>query len=436
MNEQRKCAPRLAPLPDTCLGQKRRALRSWLLVAPILIAAPTSFAQIPRDLPAKSSANPILPKQDLDFSGERLPSQFLPVDPAELYEAASRTLVASEKSEFETTAQYQARIAALLRKPLLHGLSGNDDFAFVLKPSARSISGSLPKQHDFLTVDFLETTYDADSRQMSVSLPTDGGEIGSEYKWVSAMHRSVASGAPYVGQNAFGVRRLVRRVKTNTLELEVEDYDWLAPDWTDDGTDKVFSLTIGPDEARALSEDIEVIMIGKLRPPFTSNSVDGTDPSLEQLEPTDITRVHRLLHIVLDQVIIADSRTGAILKQFNRKNHQAAFPVTVEFRGEDAPFSDIRCTENAYLFPFNILSIDYSLDGGTQQHALLNEPVRIEARQYVDLSIRYCDVSRVKAFVGGRPYKLICQYQEQYIADNSKCARIQIESAQQSPSSQ
>jgi len=128
----------------------------------------------------------------------------------------------------------------------------------------------------------------------------------------------------------------------------------------------------------------------------------------------------------------ADSRTGEILKQFSRQNHQTAFPLTVEFRGEDAPFSDSRCTENAHLFPFNILSIDYSIDGDTEQHAFLNEAVHLEARQYVDVSIRYCDVPRVQAFVGGRPYKLSCEYQEQYIANDSKCARIQVESAQQS----
>jgi hypothetical protein len=358
----------------------------------------------------------------------------MPIDPAALYEAASKTIIAPGKSEFETTAQYQARIASLLRKPLLHGLSGNDDFAFVLTTSARSIFGPLPKQHDFLTVDFLETKYDADSRQMSVSIPTDGGEIGSDYKWVSALHRSVAYGASYVGQNAFGVRRLVRRVNTNTLELDVEDYDWLEPDCADDGTNKIFSLTVEPEEARVLSEDIEVIMIGRLRGPFTSHSVDGTEPSLEQLEPTDITRVHRLLHMALDQVIIADSRTGTILKQFGRQKHRTEYPLTVEFRGDDVPFSDPRCEESKHLFPFNILSIDYSIDGGTEQHTFLNEPLHVEARHYVDVSIRYCNVSRVRAFVGGRPYKLSCEYQGQYIANDSKCARIQIESAQPSPS--
>ena len=40
-------------------------------------------------------------------------------------------------------------------------------------------------------------------------------------------------------------------------------------------------------------------MIGKLRAPFTSRYVDGAESSLEQAEPTDITLVHRLLHIAL-----------------------------------------------------------------------------------------------------------------------------------------
>lgn len=434
MDEIKSAVFRSASMLGACFGRGQLADCSFLLLTLFLITAATSFPQSQRD-PKTKFAITVVPAQNLDFSGGRLPSQFMPIDSAELYKAASRTLTAPEKSEFETTAQYEARIAALLRKPLLHGLSGNDDFAFVLKPSARSISGPLPRQHDFLTVDFLETKYDADSRQMSVSIPTDA-EIGSDYKWVSAMHRSVAYGTSYVGQNAFGVRRLVRKVDTDTLEMDVEDYDWLSADYTDDYPNKVFTLTVAPDQARALSGNIEVIMIGRLRAPFTSHFVDGFEPSLEQPEPTDTTRIHRVLHIALDQVIIADSGTGTILKQFSRQRHQTEFPLRVDFRGEDAPFSDTRCTESAYLFPFNILSIDYSIDGGTEQHAFLNESVHIEARQYVDVSIPYCNVSRVQAFVGGRPYKLSCEYQEQYIGNDSKCARIQVEPARHSPSSQ
>jgi hypothetical protein len=269
---------------------------------------------------------------------------------------------------------------------------------------------------------------------MSISIPTDGGELGSDYKWITGIYRAVTYGTPYVGQNAFGVHRLIRKVRTETLELEVGDYDWLMPDCTDDGLNKVFSLTVEPSEARELSENIEIIMIGNLHAPFVSHSVDGTEPSLEQLEPTNITRVHRLLHISLDRLIIGDTRTGAILKQFSRQQHQTEYPLTVEFRGEDVPFSDPRCEESASLFPFNILSIDYSIDGGTEQHAFLSEPLHVEARQYVDVSVSYCNVSRVRAFVGGRPYKLNCEYQGQYIANDSKCARIQIESAQPSSS--
>jgi hypothetical protein len=428
MNDMERAVSRPALILGACFGQSWRAACRFLPLPLLLIATTTSFSQTARDLTAKSTVPSTVPAQNLDFSGGRLPSHFAPIDPAELYEAASRTLVAPEKSEFETTAQYQARIEALAQKVLLRGLRASDDFAFVFRPSSRSISGPVQKRDDFLTFQAGdETKYDADSKQMSVSIPMDAGEFGSDYKWVSAIHRSVAYGVPYVGQTAFGVKHLIRKVQTDTLELEMEDYDWLSPDCTDDGTDKVFSLTVEPEQARGLSDDIEVIVIGKLRAPFTSHSVDGTEPSLEQIEPIDITRVHRLLHITLDRVIIADSRTGAILKQFSRQKHQTEFPLTVEFRGEDVPFSDTRCTESAYLFPFNILSMDYSIDGGVEQHGLLSEPLRIEARQYIDVSTAYCNIPRVRAFVDGRPYELSCEHQEQFIGNTSKCARIQIE---------
>jgi hypothetical protein len=440
MNKMKQPVLRSTAIFGARFGRRQRTSGIFLVLILVLIKASSSFPQSQRAPNPKAAVTSAVPAQNLDFSGGRLPSNFVPIPAAELYEAAGRTLVAPEKSEFETTAQYQARIEALAQKILLRGLKASDDFAFVLRPSSHSISGPLQKRDDFLMFQAgVETKYDADSKQMSVSIPTDAGEFGGDYKWVSAIHRSVAYGVPYVGQTAFGVKHLIRRVKTDTLELEMEDYDWLSPDYTGDGTEKVFSLTVEPDQARTLSDDIEIIVIGKLRAPFTSHSVDGTEPSLEQAEPTNIARVHRLLHITLDRVIIADSRTGAILKQFSRKKHQTEFPLTVEFRGEDVPFSDSRCTESAYLFPFNILSIDYSVDGGAEQHEFLqdptrNGPLRIEAHSYVDVSIKYCDIPRVRVLVGGSPYKLSCEYQGQYIANDSKCARIQTESAQPSSS--
>jgi len=208
----------------------------------------------------------------------------------------------------------------------LRGLKASDDFAFVLRPSSRSISGPPQKRDDFLTIDFVETKYDADSKQMSVSMPTDAGGLRSDHEWVSAIHRSVAYGASYIGQTAFGVQHLVRKVKADTIELDMEDYGWLLSDCTDNGNDIVFSLTVEPEQARALSEDIEVIAIGRLRAPFASHSAVGSEPSLEQAEPINVTWVHRLLYISLDQLIIADSRNWAILKQFSLQKHRAELP--------------------------------------------------------------------------------------------------------------
>ena len=329
MNELQPTTLRSAPIPAAWFGRRWRATCHFPLLVLLLIAGTPSPSLAQRDPNAKSAPIPIVPVQNLDFSGELLPSHFVPTNPAELYAAASRILVAPEKSDFETTAQYQARIEALAQKVLLRGLKASDDFAFVLRPSSRSISGPLEKQDDFLTMDFVDTKYNADSEQMFVLVPTDTGAIGTDYKWVSAIHRSVSYGAPYVGQNAFGVRRLIRRIKTDTFELDVADYDWLSLYCTDDteeqvkaglyGLGKMFSLTVPPEEARVLSDDIEVIMIGRLRAPFTSHSIDGNEPSLENLK--DLTRVHHLLHISLDQLIIANSRTGRILKHFSSQKH-------------------------------------------------------------------------------------------------------------------
>ncbi len=432
-------APISSPMPAVFRGRMWRTVYVCLPLVPLLTATAISFPQTQQNLKARSAAIPIVPSQNLDFSGGRLPSNFVPIDPDELYRVASKALPIPEKSQFETTAQYQSRVEASAHKVLLRGLKLGDDFAFVLRPSSRAASRRLQKRDDFLNYvfdDFVETEYDADSKQMSVSIPTNNGDVSHDKNSVTAIRLSLTYGEPYVGQTAFGAKRLVRAVKTDTLDLDwTTDLD--GKNWLPDG----LSLTVEPDEARALSGDVEVIMIGRLRAPFTSHWVGGTEASLEQIEPIDITLLHRVLYISLDRVIIANGRTGAILKQTSRQEvieknqaelekHRAEFPLAVEFRGEDVPFTDARCEH----FPLDFFSMDYSVDGGEENHVTVRGPLQIEARKYVDVRIEYCYIPRVRALVNGRPYKLSCDYQEQYIADDSKCARIQIEPQQSAPS--
>jgi len=413
----------------TCSWRSQPVTGRAPLIALLIISTAALYPQSQPASKTKSVATQIVPAQNLDFSGGRLPAHFVPVDPEELYKAANAILATPEKSEFETTTQYQSRVEALSQKPLVRGLKASDDFAIILRPSLRSVSGRAPDQQDRFADGFVDTTYDADSKLMSVSIPTDAGAYDPLNKHtVTAIHRSVANGEPYVGQTAFGVRHLVRVIKVDTLEI----------DWTD-WLPGLSPMTVEPEEARSLKNDIEVIMIGKLRAPYTSHGLDGAEASLEQIKPTDFYNYHRVLYITLDRLIVANGRTGAILQQLDLQQHlqehQREFPLQVEFRGADVPFSDPRCEQNPYLFPFNLLSIDYSVDGGAEQHEFLNDPVRngplrVEAHSYVDVSIRFCEIPRVQVFVGGQPYKLSCEYQEQYIANSSKCARIQVESVQ------
>jgi len=398
----------------------RVALLLLLIAAGTILSAQTRHEGI-----TATSLGPITPVQALDFGQGQLPRKLVPVDAEGLYETASRALQISAKSEFETTSQYQNRIDALMQKPLFRGLRASDDFAFILKPASQSISGLIQKRDDFLTMDFLETKYDADSQEMKVEVPTYGGESGSDYKWVTGVHRTVAYGSPYVGQNAFGVKKLIRKINTSTTELEVENFSWISPDSSDEDLNKVFSISVDPGRARSLYNYIEVILVGPLTPPFTSNSNDGNEPSLDNL--LNIRRAHHLLHISLDQLIIADSRTGEIIKLYSRQKHSTQYPLTVELRAVEMPFTDARCDQSAYSFPSNLVNVNYSVDGAAEKLGILTKPLHLEAQQFVDVSVPYCNIPRVDVLVNGKPRKLDCEYQDRYIGNNSKCHRIQVE---------
>ena len=342
-----------------------------------------------------------------------------------IYDAAKKNLPDASQSEFESKSEYSARVLALSNKPFWGVMKAGDQFAFVLGQAwdgvAPAVSASGESQG--WVYGYLETHYNAESNEMTVSIPL---ELTSSdlHQWTALWHRVQTHLGSYVGENAFGAKRIVNRSGVKDTDLIIEGSEWLDFDCDPKIDHKSCSFEIDAQQARTLSKDARVIVIGSLVPPFVSSSNDVDEPSLEN--PAELHRSYKFLHMQLDQLWIVNIQSGHVIKKYSREKHAAEYTVNLEFRlRKEGSFSypDARC--NPYGHRSDIVSVNYSVDGSEYEHEFL-KVLKVSARQFVDVKITYCDIPRVEVLLNGQPYDLQCEKQDQFIGNESQCKRIQL----------
>jgi hypothetical protein len=116
--------------------------------------------------------------------------------------------VATPKGEFETTEQYQQRIA-----------KAGEQFTFVVPKPPSDPDAPLYYQ-------YAEAKYDADTQIMTVEMPVAGlAEMDKdELKQFLAvtLNAKVTPQSGYVGVNAFGVRKAIRKQQVSMLGIAIE----------------------------------------------------------------------------------------------------------------------------------------------------------------------------------------------------------------------
>jgi len=337
-----------------------------------------------------------------------------------VYDAAKKGLTNSTQSEFESTMEYSARMEALSKKQFWGMMTPDSEFAFVLGQVSKGAIPVSGENRGGLS-GYIETQYDAETQQMTVDIPG-----ASSAAWFSLWNRVQTHNGSFVGENGFGARRIVNRLAVRDTDLAITDSEWLDYDCKRELDSESCTLASDSQQARTLSKNVRVIVVGRLTAPFTSSDSYVSEPTIEN--PAEIHTSDRYLYIKLDELLIVNNLTGEIIRKYSREKHASEYPVNVEFRlRKDARFSDGRCEQYASLFPVSGVSVDYSVDGAEVKY--FNDVVKglkVSAHHYVDVNIAYCNISRIEVLLNGKPYDLQCEEQKQYIANPSKCNRIQL----------
>jgi hypothetical protein len=229
------------------------------------------------------------------------------LDPEQVYRALSG--LRSPKTEFETTADYQQRLANILHQDIAPGVSLESPLPFLLN---QAFVGS--------TLPVAKLSYDADSEFLKVSisttpvgqmaeliLKTEGGEVGH-----------------YTGQNAFGATADVSRMHSEDYGITFDRNTWL------NRSDII--TPIPRDQARIVYSHLRLILVCKAVQPYVTSRFQHLDPTLDS--PIDSNANGNLIVVEPLELRLYDEQTGQVLKVFTeasvRAEFKQRFPIHLE----------------------------------------------------------------------------------------------------------
>jgi TonB family protein len=280
-----------------------------LLVLGMIAMAMGLMAQNNEKHSAPSPRFSVLP---FDQSVASLKPFYLGNNVTALYEALAPRERLLTKSEFETSSAFDERINAFANSSILGSLRPNDVFAFEIKPTV---------------------SYDADSRKLRIVLGNDDSIYGSSDAEICLWSSSSKQGSSYIASNAFGVRKVIKRVYTIEYNTIFNRPGWFVDAYTRNryGEKAGFLVEADSPTARRLSASLRILLIGSLVAPFISHQTSGGEPTLD--DPIDRTITTRNLHISLDAIWLIDAVSGEVVAVHNNAAFKTAWPVAVNLSG-------------------------------------------------------------------------------------------------------
>lgn len=260
----------------------------------IFASASPCAAQSPNSSSIRYSSTPLTP------STTDVGPQYHGFDPAAIYASAQALSVAQRKSDFETRAQYESRIAGLASYEIAPGTPLSADVPFLLNDAT---SRDLNAEISF--------SYNADLETLSINI-TPRIERFVEAQGLTfavlKLKSEVRQIGEYPGENSYGAATEVMEVQDSLYGVSFERNSWL------NGA-KIF-IKMKPHEAKRLDQDLGVLLLGRLSSPWTLQQFAHDHPTMD--DPSDYYQAARYLYVVPDQVWIYDLASGKVIEKINK----------------------------------------------------------------------------------------------------------------------
>ena len=243
------------------------------------------------------------------FSGNVAPG-FLGHDARAMYRAIERAKP-KEKGEFETTPQYEARLARA-DKSLYGALKLSSRLAFVVPTrETNEFVGSMYPLN-------LQTTYEADAETMNVKIGFDPFHNGND-KYAEEIRSIIwnevsRTDGSYLGSNAFGAKVKVEITTETTTGLAFDIPstlyhgkglgDSIVPE------SRCASFHVSPQRAKQIKGNLRVLVITKLIDPYIVNTEEYEEPTIEY--PYERSKYYHYLKVNIEDMWIFDLVSGEV----------------------------------------------------------------------------------------------------------------------------
>jgi hypothetical protein len=249
--------------------------------------------------------------QNFSADWQKVPVGFQGDDVEKIYKILSESSNLKEKSEFETTSDYQKRVTDL-SKMALPGKSADSILAFVYRPEKY--------------VGRVTAKYDADTQNLQVSILTRSVSYLDrtpkrefvDIIGVAAKDARLKSLGSYEGENAYGVKRTIEKSLMEYFTIGINNMASFRK-FHSSGYESGFKLLlpVPPAKAKDIKENLAVLYVGTLVPPFTA--LDGTvlEPTIDK--PRRVSIGNYILTMNLSEIWIYNNLTGEVISKIKSK---------------------------------------------------------------------------------------------------------------------
>lgn len=227
--------------------------------------------------------NAVYLSTSFDLNLSRIPVGFRGHNPIELYNNIKKKSIAINKGEFETTAQYEEKIEAESKKPIIGNLYEYSLFTFQSN-------------------NIFDLTYDADNQEMEAYI--------TNIKEIELRNRILRKGT-YNGTNAFGVSKEIDFEESISHCLSIINCNKF--------TNLKAVFKISAEKAKQIKEKklLSVIYIGKLSKPYIQNNYYTNTPTLK--DPYDDKKRINYINFELNEIWIYNKISGEIYAKIKQQ---------------------------------------------------------------------------------------------------------------------
>ncbi len=288
-----------------------------LMSLPALCQSSKSAPPIKWPMSGQQARSAVPPSVVTSVDGPSLGSRFTGYDIKAEIAAIMKSPASRPKSEFESTVQYQTRVA---------GYKGPEKLAFKL---FNKTDGNAD----------VDASYDADSQVLTVDVrpPRYSFEDDEGWSYGFLLKRDLLSTLRYVGSNAFGVKKTITRqaYAEYGVLLAADDPVFINNFFEQLGEQRArFLIRMKPVDAAAVKGTLRAVLVCAIAKPKVFQDTTHETPTIASPYETNVLR--QFIPVRTHQLVLFNSISGQVLSRRSPDSWRNESPSTFDL--DERPF--------------------------------------------------------------------------------------------------